>query len=192
MRRVFHRTRTFAAVHDRIPAFHVASIVLTILAAVLLNIGAFAVLILAHAALDIIKYRDVHAFGWGRSLLATAREALADLFFLVLALCFAFYLHHGESVFVLSGIVRMEEVLIRLFGIALPRLEVMVHGMWVFTNVRQHLSDTREGTGPLRFSELFFLCGLLASLLFLASVPFFMDGRTVTDVLARYMVPWRI
>ena len=192
MPRTLHSVRIFAAVHDRVPAFHAASIVLTILAAALLNVGAFAVLIVAHAVLDVIKYRDVHACAWRMTLAATLRESLVDLFFLALALCFAFTLHHGQSVFVLSGVVRLEEVLIRLFGIALPRLEVLVHGMWVFTNVRQHLVDTREATGRWRFSELFFLCGFIACLLFLASVPFFLDSGTVQNVLVRTMVPWRI
>lgn len=192
MHTAFRSVRRFACAHDDVPAFHAVSIVLTLLAAALLNVGAFVVLIAAHAGLDLVKYRDVHNMGWGRTLFATFRESLLDLLFLAVALCFSLYLHHGQSVFALSGILRAEEILIRLFGIGLMRLEVLLHGMWVFSNVRQHALDIRAATGSWKRRETLWLCGLILATGFIVSAPFFMGPETVSDVLYEQLVPWRI
>ncbi|NOS67527.1 MAG: hypothetical protein HOO67_04155 [Candidatus Peribacteraceae bacterium] len=192
MRTFTHNIRAFALVHDDVPAFHVACIVLTVLAAMLLNTGAFAVLIAAHAALDIVKYRDVHAMSWAKTLAATFREALLDLFFLSLALCFALYLHHGQSIFVLSRLVHTEEILLRVFGIGLARLEVLLHGFWVFSNVRQHLTEVRRATGTWRSVEVLCLCGFVASMMFIAMLALVMEPGAFQKVFLEQMVPWRI
>ena len=62
MQRVATRLRTFAWVHDELPAFHAAYLVLTFLTAALFNFGVFALLIAAHMMLDFVKYREVHGF----------------------------------------------------------------------------------------------------------------------------------
>ena len=47
--------RLFAHRHDELPAFHAAYLVITVLCAALLSLGAFAALIVAHIALDYVK-----------------------------------------------------------------------------------------------------------------------------------------
>ncbi len=192
MRRCTHHVRAFAIAHDGIPAFHAAAILLTVIAAALLNTGAFALLIAAHASLDIVKYREVHGMRWGTTIVATIRESLLDLLFLSLALCFALYLHHGQSIFVLSGMVRLERILIRILGIGLARLEVLLHGLWVFSNIRQHLTDVRDATGPWRSSELLWLCGFISTLLFIVASPLVLESGALSTVLYEQLVPWRI
>lgn len=192
MYRVTHRVRAVAGAHDDFPAFHVLSIALTLLAAAMLNIGAFIVIIAAHAALDIVKYRELHTFSWAKTLEATLRESLLDIFFLSLALCFTLYLHHGQSVFALSGLVRFEEVFLRLFGIGLARLEVLLHGIWVFSDVRQHVRDVRDATGPWRCTEIVCLCACAASLMFIIVSPLLMGPGEAAKVLGEQLVPWRI
>ena len=192
MHSILQHSRSFARRHDDIPAFHAASIALTLLAAALFNVGAFAVLIVAHAALDIIKYRDVHGMPWLRTLSAIFREGLLDLFFLSVALCFALTLHHGQSVFALSGAIRMEEVLLRVFGMGLARLEVLMHSMWIFSNIRQHLVDVRDATGAWRWTELLVCCGFIGSVSIIAASPLVMGSNAVITVLTDQLVPWRI
>src|SRR3989338_5029895 len=189
MHRVSQHVRAFAMVHDGIPAFHAASILLTVIAAALLNTGAFAVLIAAHMSLDIVKYRDVHGMSWSRTLVATARESLLDLFFLGLALCFALYLHHGQSVFAVSGMVRMERMLFQVFGIGLARLEVLLHQLWVFSNIRQHLQDVRDFTGSWRIVEILWLCGFVATVAFIVAAPFVMEPGAFAKVMGEQLVP---
>ena len=192
MRTLTSPIRAFAVSHDGIPAFHAAAILLTVIAAALLNTGAFALLIAAHASLDIVKYRDVHRMRWGATLTATFRESLLDLFFLSLALCFALSLHHGQSVFVLSGVVRMEEILLRVLGIGVARLQVLLNGLWVFSNIRQHMTDVRYGTGPWRPLERVLLLGLAGALVFIAAMPLTLASGAFTRVLLEQLVPWRI
>ena len=184
--------RTFAGRHDDIPAFHAVVIAVTVIAAALFNIGAFLLLIVAHATLDIVKYREVHGMGWRKTLFATFREGLLDLFFLTLALAFALNLHHGERVFALSTAMRVEEVLLRFCGMGLARLEVMVHGIWVFSNVRQHILDLRTGTGRWKLRETVMLLGLIASVAFVASAPLFMEASAVAKVFSQQLIPWRL
>ena len=184
--------RRFASRHDDIPAFHAAVIAITVIAAALFNIGAFLLLIIAHASLDIVKYRDVHRMRWGKTLYATFREGLLDLAFLALALSFALYLHHGQSVFALSSAVRIEEVLIRFVGMGIARLEVLVHGIWVFSNLRQHLLDLRVGNGPWKRRETLFLLVLLSSIIFIVSSPLFMDTGAIGKVFSEQLIPWRL
>ncbi|MBI2636497.1 hypothetical protein HYW84_04205 [Candidatus Peregrinibacteria bacterium] len=182
----------FAVSHDNIPAFHAASILLTVIAAALFNTGAFALLIAAHASLDVVKYREIHGMKWSGTLAATARESLLDLFFLSLALCLALYLHHGQSVFVLSGITRLEEILVRVFGIMFARFEVLWHGLWVFSDIRQHLRDVRDAVGPWRPREILWLSGLIGALLFIAVSPFVLKQGVASAVLYEQLTPWRI
>ncbi len=192
MHRISHSARAFAVAHDGIPAFHAASILLTVIAAALLNTGAFAVLIAAHASLDIVKYRDVHAMPWGRSIVATFRESLLDLFFLSLALCFSLYLHHGQSIFALSGVVRLEAIFFQVFGIGLARLEVLMHQLWVFSDIRKHFHDVRDATGPWRRREILWLSGLVTAIAFITAAPFVMEPGAFMRVMMEQGVPWRI
>ena len=86
--------RHFAHVHDDLPAFHAGYLVLTILVASLLNLGVFGLLIIAHMALDYVKYREHHGFSWRRTMEGMVRESLVDIALLGVGVVFAVYFHH--------------------------------------------------------------------------------------------------
>lgn len=187
----FHtRVKAFAVDHDDLASFHLSSIVLTVIAAAFLNTGAFAVLILAHAVLDIVKYREAD-MRWTRTALATFREGLLDLFFLALSICFALYLHHGQSIFVVSRLILLEEFILRTVGIGLARFEILLHGLWVFSNVHQHLREVRASAGPWRTTERLCLTGFLLATAFILLSPLVMEPGALTTVFFQELVPWR-
>lgn len=185
--------RRFAIAHDETPVFHAVYLVLTFLAAALLNVGTFGLLVLAHMVLDLVKYREFHAMPWGRTLGATFRESLIDLFLLALALCLAVYLHHGQSIVALSGFLRMEVTIVSAFAVLLPRLEVTWHLLGVFGNIRKHLQHMHGVTGALRMYERLMLAGFFLSVLLVVIAPVVLgDSASVSHVLADELLPWRL
>ena len=188
-----HRLRAFALDHDSMPAFHAGYLVVTVLIAALLNVGAFALLIAAHAVLDLVKYHEVHRRSWQRTLLSTLRENLLDVFLLSGALLLAVYLHHGEGeIIAISGIVRAETSFLRGILLLIPRVEVLWNCLWIFANFRQHLFQSAEVTGLWRTRELMFGLGTVISLSLIAVAPVVFDSTSVVRILADQLVPWRI
>ena len=188
-----HRLRVFAIDHDSLPAFHAGYLAVTVLIAALLNVGAFALLIVAHAALDLVKYHDIHRRSWHRTLLSTLRENLLDIFLLSGALFLAVYLHHGEGeIIAISGIVRAETSFLRGILLLIPRVEVLWNGVWVFANFRQHLLRSAEVTGPWRTKELLYGMGTVLSFFLIAVAPLLFDTNGVVKILADQLVPWKI
>ncbi len=186
------RLKSFAIAHDSLPAFHAGYLAVTVLIAALLNVGAFALLIVAHAALDFVKYREVHGRSWRRTLLSTLRESLLDLFLLCGALALAVYLHHGSSIVALSGLARAEASFLRGIILLAPRVEVLWHGMWIFSNFKQHLFVSPEASGAWKKSELFCGAGAAVSLLLLAISFQVFDVDGVVRILENQLVPWRL
>ena len=84
----------FAQHHDEFPAFHAGYLALTIIAAAMLNLGFFAVLVLIHMALDVYKYKVVHKSSWLEVAEGVFRESLLDITLLLLGLVFAVYLYN--------------------------------------------------------------------------------------------------
>lgn len=189
---IAQRFLRFAIAHDDVPAFHAAYLVLTLLAAALLNTGAFALLIVAHAGLDLVKYREVHGRAWPRTLASTLRESLLDLFLLSGALVLAVYLHHGTGIVAVSGIVRAETSLLRGVLLLLPRVGVLWNTLWIFTNIRHHLLRSPEATGPWKVREQLYLLGTLGALLLLAVAPSLFGAENVMTILTGQLVPWEI
>lgn len=189
---IAQRFRSFAIAHDDVPAFHAAYLVLTLLAAALLNVGAFVLLIVAHAGLDLVKYREVHGRAWPRTLASTLRESLLDLFLLSGALVLAVYLHHGTGIIAVSGIVRAETSLLRGLLHLLPRVGVLWNTLWIFTNIRHHLLRSPEATGPWKVREQLYLLGALGALLLLALAPSLFGAENVMTILTGQLVPWDV
>lgn len=187
-----NRFTAFAVAHDSLPAFHAAYLVLTLLAAALLNVGAFVILIVAHAGLDLVKYHEVHGRAWPRTLQSTLRESLLDIFLLSGALVLAVYLHHGTGIVAVSGIVRAETSLLRGLLLLLPRLGVLWNTLWVFTNVRYHLLRSPEASGPWTVREQLTLAGAACALLLLAASPSLFGAQNVLQTLTGQLVPWRV
>lgn len=117
--------RGFAHEHDDIPAFHAAFLVGTILCAAVFNLGFYAILIVAHVALDIVKYRDVHHMSFRQTVKAAALESIGDIALFLLALNFAVYLNHTFMLNALSGMMRSELTVLRAFGTMVPKIRIL-------------------------------------------------------------------
>ena len=186
--------RTFAHEHDDLPAFHAAYLVLTLLFAMLFNLGAFAVLIALHMMLDIIKYRDLHRLSVRQTITGTVRENLLDITLFAIGLVFAVYLHHTTGLMVVGGLVRAEETIVRALGLLIPKMKIMHNILWIFTTVASHLHYIKPAF-TLRWStaeriQIFFL---VLSILMLASAPAVLQTThtTIAKIYAEELMPWR-
>lgn len=187
--------RHFAHEHDDLPAFHAGYFVLTVLAAALLNLGAFVLLIAAHLSLDIVKYRDVHHFSWGRTVEGMARESLIDVFLLVTALTFSVYLHHTIGVVALSGVMRADLSVARIAGIFLPKFEILHRFLEMLLHVGEHMRTVHVRIhAALATGEKLVLFLLAATMVLLAAAPFILgiSGSVYLSTLSRELIPWRM
>ncbi len=120
-----HSIRGFAQQHDDIPAFHAAFLVGTILCAAIFNLGFYALLIIGHIVLDVVKYHDVHRFTLKQTIKAAAFESIGDIALFLIALNFAIYLNHTFMLNALSGMMRAELSVLRAFGTMLPKIRIL-------------------------------------------------------------------
>jgi len=133
--------RRFAHKHDEIPAFHAAYLVLSFLAAAILPLGFFALLIALHMALDIIKYRDIHGCSYAVTVRAVILESIVDLALLFAAAAFAVYFHHTFGMAAVSGLIRSELTIVRALGMLIPKYEILQHIVAVFMNFSTYIHD---------------------------------------------------
>ena len=194
MELALQRAYGFVLRHDDLPAFHAAYLAITFVAAALLTTGAFAVLVAAHMALDIVKYREIHHFSWRATAAATFRESLLDLFFLGMALTLSVYLHHATGVVAVGGLIRSEEIILRAIGTVLPRMGVLCNFLWIMSTLREHMLLVQKGiAGRWRRSEILCLLGVGACALLIVAAPFILEDReAVLRILLREMIPWRV
>ena len=187
--------RMFAHIHDDLPAFHAGFLVLTIITAAMLNLGAFGALIVAHMALDIIKYREVHGFSWRYTLEGMFRESLFDLTLLTVGLTFSLYLHHSVLVAGVSGLVRAEVTVLHALTTLVPKIKIL-HNILKIVSHLQHYLETihpqmRKGFSGTDRLCMFFLVAC-ALLLVFASTILNVDQNVVHMILLDEMTPWRI
>lgn len=187
--------RHFAHAHDDLPAFHAGYLVLTVLAAAILNLGAFAVLIAAHVSLDLIKYRELHRLSWMRTLEGTFRENLIDIFLLVVALTFSVYLHHTIGIVALSGVVRADLTVARVAGVFLPKFEILNRFLAMLLHIGEHMRTLHARLSKsLASGEQLLLFLLAATLILLLGSPAILgiSASAFFETLARELIPWRL
>lgn len=187
--------RHFAYEHDDLPAFHAGYLVLTIVAAGMLNLGAFAVLIAAHFSLDLVKYREVHGFTWAHTFEASLREGLMDFFLFATALAFSTYLHHAIGIAALSGVIRSDLSFARLAGVFLPKFEILHRFVAVLLHIGEHMRTVHLRIGQaLTAGEKLQIFLLVASILLILSAPglLHIPAAAVGSALAHEMIPWRL
>lgn len=191
---MFSALRSFVYEHDDLPAFHAGYLVLTFLTAALFNLGTFALLVVAHMSLDIVKYRDVHGFSWGRTAIATMKESIVDIMLLSVGLLFAVYLHHYAGMIAISGILRAEGTILRALGTIIPKLEVLYHLLFVITHLREHLQEIPEEvrrTGWARGEAFsFFTAGVCIFLVALAGPILGLSSQMLAMIYRRELIPW--
>lgn len=195
MQQAFAHIRNFAHEHDDIPAFHAAYLILAFLSAALFNLGAFALIILAHMVLDYVKYRERHNFSWALTIEGMFRESLVDITLLLVGLVFSVYLHHSVGVSSVAGLMRAEASIIRFVAMLLPKLKILHH----FLKIVAHLHHYLEQVHPRHrryWSGLDHLCfyfiGICLFLLIFAAPLMHVEWSLVGSILAEELVPWRL
>lgn len=184
--------RSFAHAHDELPAFHAAYIALAFLAAALLNLGAFALLVIGHMVLDVLKYREVHGLTWRLTALGVLRESLVDITLLAIGLVFAVYLHHSVGIASLSGLLRAELTVLRMFGTLIPKAKILHDILKVVAHLHHYLEQVhprlRQSWSQLEHYCMYFL--VISVLLLIFAAPLMgVHWEVVKGVLLEEMVP---
>lgn len=193
--RTLHPLHWFARSHDELPAFHAAYLALTFLAAALFNLGFFALLIIAHMALDVVKYREVHNKSWRNVAEGVVRESLLEFTVFAIALVFAVYLHHSLWLAGLTGVIRAQATLVRFLGTTLPKLTILAGFRNVITHLHTYLANTHSRLGlPWSGMERTFLFVLGFSVLALfAAVPITgADAAVWERIFVEELIPWNL
>lgn len=188
--------RHFAHEHDNLPAFHAGYLVLTLLVAMLLNMGAFGLLILAHMSLDVVKYREVHGYSWKKVLEGTVRESLLDVTLLFVGITFAIYLHHSVvGMASLSGFMRAEVTMVRGVGMLIPKIEILHKFLKIIAHVEQYLAhvhpNIHKGWNSLERLCFVFLA-VTVGLLIIAPWILNLHWGMLQGILLEELIPWRV
>ncbi len=187
--------RTFAHAHDDLPAFHAAYLIFTFLAAALLNLGFFGLLIIGHMSLDVVKYRDFHGYSWKTTIEGVVRESLVDITLLLVGVVFVVYLHHSAGIASLSGLMRAEITVLSGLGIMVPKLKILHHVLKIMSHLYHYL-ETVHPKIHHGWSSLDLLCFhfiVVAILLILMAAPLMdVPFTEVQAILSHELVPWHI
>ena len=187
--------RHFAHEHDDLPAFHAGYLVLALFCAVLLPLGAFALLIAIHAALDVVKYREVHGLSWKRTWEGVLREGLLDMTLLMIGFVCEVYLHSSVGIASVSGLVRTEFFILEILGTTLPKFSILHHILKIFAHVH-HYVEHMHPRMRTKFSHIDFVCVAFfgVSILLLVFAPFLMhtEGEVVREILGEELLFWRV
>lgn len=196
LRRGLTSLSSLARSHDDLPAFNAAYWVLTLLAAMLFNAGAFALLIAGHIALDVYKYRDVHGKKWGKVAEGVVRENLLDASLLSLGIAFAVYCHSSLPIVAgLRGFLRTEIVVLNAIVQIAVKTRVLHGALSVLANARQHLErlHPRMGKG-VSILEIVSFVGLVASVAMIVASPWILrlDAAQIAHLAEDILVPWNL
>lgn len=192
----YARFATIARSHDDIPAFVAVYWLLTLMAAMLFNAGAFALLVGMHMALDVYKYRDVHGRSWRKVCEGVFRESLLDISVLTLGIAFSVYCHVALPIFAgLRGIVQTEIAIIN----AVVQVTVKTHVLHGFLTIIANIHDYLQGMHPrmgkgLTLVEVVAVIGLIVSLSLTLASPWVL-GLTPDQTMrlaGDILVPWKL
>lgn len=188
--------RAFAEEHDSLPAFHAAYLVLTILVAAMFNLGVFALLVMVHMSLDIVKYRDIHGFNWRQTAKAVFHESLIDITLITVALVFSVYLHHSVALVSVSGLIRAEVTIVRAFGTLIPKVVILENFLKVISHFHHYLLQVHPGAVSRGWSptDRLYMSFIAVSLLLLFLAPQFTGASPsiIRLVVFWEMTPWNI
>ena len=184
----------FAKHHDELPAFHAAYLALTIIAAAMLNLGFFAVLVLIHMALDVYKYKVVHHGTWAEVAEGVVRESLLDITLLLLGMVFAVYLYNvtlGGGTTELS--IKMN--ILRAMLLFIPKLTILHHFLKVVSHVHHYIQNMHVHIHkPWRPVEITCMVICLIALFLLAFAPSLLqlDRDIIIHIVANILNPLKI
>lgn len=185
----------FAKTHDDLPAFHAAYLVLTILAAALLNLGFFAMIIGIHMALDIVKYREYHGFTWKRTFEGVIRESVVDVTLLSMGLVFAIFLHPSlTGMMGMQGLMLAEVTILRAVGVMTPKLKIVFEFLKILSHLDHYMTTLHprlgKHTSMIEYVCMFSLCVTMGMLI---SAPLLLDitVERFLGMLVSEMLPWK-
>lgn len=192
----FGGIRSFAHQHDDLPAFHAAFLVLTFMAAALLNLGFFAILILMHMGLDVFKYREVHKFGWSKTIEGVVRESIVDIALFAMGLAIAVYLHPSLALYSgLKGLVLAELTVLRALGVLTPKLKILFDFIKIASHVDHYIHSLHRNLGKqpsiIEYVSIFSIF-ITAGMLLIAPVLLMIDAAEFVRVLMGELVPWNL
>lgn len=185
--------RVFAHRHDELPAFHAAYLVIAVLCAALLSLGAFAALIVAHMALDYVKYRDYHRYTLRKTVEGMIRESLFDVALLAIGITFTVYFHHTMAIASISGLFRSEMTIVRALGTVIPKYLMLNASMEVWVHIRNYLEHQCPRIGKAwtlaeRLAIMTVITGVAA--LLLAAPLMGTDVSVVTGIVGKELTVW--
>lgn len=189
------RLRLLLRVREEMPALHASFLLLTFIAAALLNLGFFAVLVFLHMMVDAVKYREVHRYSWTQTLRATLIESLVDLMLLSLGTFAAIYLHRDAGIVATSSVLSVKAIIARAAMLYIPRVEILSHTVHIASNLRRHVRDaTTKRNAMLTRGQRLSLFALLFCTLMILWAPFILplSDQSLVQVLADQWVPWRL
>jgi hypothetical protein len=196
LRRGFSSLSSIARSHDDLPAFNAAYWVLTLLAAMLFNAGAFMMLIAGHMALDVVKYRDIHGRKWLKVAEGVARENLIDVSVVALGVAFAVYCHTALPIVAgLRGILRTEIAIISGVVQVLAKTHVLHGFLTILADIHAYLEKEHFRMGKsLSAVEIVSVVGLAASLALIVVSPILLglNNAEVAHLAAELFIPWNL
>lgn len=187
-----YRFRTFAHEHDDVPAFHAAYLVATVLAAAVLNLGFFGLLILAHMSLDTLKYREIHGFSLTQTVRAVFLESITDIALFLTALTFSVYLSHTFMLAALSGIVRSQLTVLKALGTLIPKIQILERIMNLLFSLHIYVQSVHHGMfGRMtRMEKCSIAVSFICIALLIASLTFYSgDTNDLFSVFKRELIP---
>lgn len=193
MTHIPHRLYRFALVHDDLPAFHAGYLILTVLTAAMLNLGVFAVLVVGHMTLDVLKYGGRFRYGCFLTAYATLRESILDIALVLLGLTFAVYLHHSLPVIAgLRGLALAEITGVRFAAMFGSKLHILYDVLHVFSGVDHYLAlNSSRLRLPLTIVEWASILTIVAALVLLGMSTHILsiDGDAVLAIVSHELVP---
>ncbi len=184
--------RRFARQHDDLPAFHAAFLVSTFLAAAILNLGCFAVLILLHVCLDIVKYHDVHGLSRMKTVYAAFLESLFDITLFFIAFASSVYLHHTFALASLSGLRRAGLSLFEIITTVVPKMQILQHFLYLLAGFHSYLHMIHPTIGkPMNTAQKVCLLAIVFCIGLLLFSPYRFAGQEdeLMKIFARELVP---
>jgi len=184
--------KAFAHRHDDLPAFHAGFLILTLLAAAMFSLGAFGLLIVAHMCLDFVKYREYHGYSWRLTCKGIVRESLMDITLFMIGLMFSVFLHHSIAFPGISGVMRTEITIIRMFGTIIPKMKILHNFLKIVSHIRHYLDHAHPHLRK-HWSSVDRVCfwslGLTTLLLILSAPILQVEYSVIIEILKVELVP---
>jgi len=178
-----------------LPAFHAAYLVLILLAAAFFSLGFFALLILGHMSLDLVKYRDFHGFSWRQTCAAAFHENLIDVALLCIALVFSVYLHHSVGLIGVSGLLRAGATLLWAAGTIGPKFAILENALRMVARFQYYLDQIQpQALRGWRTADYVYASCIALSLFLLLAAPYITgaESSVIRMVVLWELIPWNL